>query len=74
MSIRKQVYAEEYLAAHNCELNDHPKYRDDMKFTQVLANGALVMNTRDKVLTIEDAQVFDDVCKTVDQSYKLIIP
>jgi predicted P-loop ATPase/GTPase len=74
MSIRKQVYAEEYLAAHNRELNGHPKYRNDMEYTQVLANGTLVMNTRDKVLTPEDRQVFDEVCKTVDQSYKLIIP
>lgn len=74
MAIRKQVYAEEYLAAHNRELEGHPKYRDDMKFTQVLANGTLVMNTRHKVLTPEDSQVFNEVCDTVDQNYKLIIP
>jgi len=74
MSMRKQVYAEEYVAAHNRELKGHLKYRADMKYTQVLANGALVMNTRDKVLTPEDAQVFDEVCKTVAQSYKLINP
>ncbi|MCX5825287.1 MAG: hypothetical protein NTY86_17780 [Deltaproteobacteria bacterium] len=74
MSIRKQVYAEEYLAVHNRELIGHPKYRNDMKYTRVLANGILSMNTRDKVLTFEDKQVFDEVCKTVNQSYELIIP
>lgn len=74
MSIRKQVYAEEYLATHNRELQRHPKYRADMSYTQVRANGALVMNTRDKVLVPEDAQVFEEVCKTVAQNYKLILP
>ncbi|MFZ3209481.1 MAG: hypothetical protein WA140_11725 [Geobacteraceae bacterium] len=74
MPMRKQVYAEDYLAAHNRELNYHPKYRNDMKYTLVLANGTLVMHTQDKVLTPEDSHVFDEVCKTVDQSYKLIIP
>lgn len=74
MTIRKHVYAEEYLAAHNRELEGHTKYRDDMKFTQVRANGDLVMDTRDKVLAPEDRQVFNEVCKAVDQRYKLIIP
>ena len=74
MPIRKQVYAEEYLAAHNRELKRHPKYRAGMIYTQVLANGALVMNTRNKMLVPEDAQVFGEVCKTVAQSYKLIFP
>lgn len=73
MSTKKQVYAEEYLAAHNRALKGHPKYRNDMKYSQVLATGALVMNTRDKELTPEDAQVFEEVCKTVDKNYKLII-
>lgn len=74
MSIRKKVYAAEYIEAHNHELMRHPKYRADMNYTKVLANGALVMNTRDKVLVPEDAQVFDEGCKTVAQSYKLILP
>jgi hypothetical protein len=74
MSIRKKVYAAECLAAHNRELMRHPNYRADMNYTDVLPNGALVMNTRDKVLVPEDGQVFDEVCKTVAQSYKLILP
>jgi hypothetical protein len=74
VSERKRVYAEEYLAAHNRELERHPKYRADMKFTQVLPNGSLVQMTRDPVIAAEDNQVFDQVCKTVAQSYDLIIP
>jgi len=74
MSMRKQVYAEEYLAAHNKGLNHHPRYRDDMKFTQVFINGDLVMETRDKVISQEDIQVFEDACKTVGGNYELIIP
>lgn len=45
-----------------------------MSYTQVLVNGNLVLNTRDKVLALEDAQVFNEVCETVSKSYKLILP
>lgn len=74
MSEMKHVDAEEFFAVHNKELEAHSSYRADMKYTQVFVRGDLVMSTRDKVLTPEDARVFEEVRKRVAQSYKLIIP
>lgn len=74
MSEVKHVYAEEFLAVHNKELEAHSSYRPDMKYTLMFPRGNLVMDTRDKVLTPEDAQVFEEVGRRVAQRYKLIIP
>lgn len=71
---KKGIYLEEYLEIHNNVLGKHPRYRLDMKFTQVDFRGNIVMDTRDDVLNPEDAQVFEAVVKQVAQTHKLIIP
>jgi len=71
---RKSVYLEEYLAAHNNALEEHPRYRIDMKFTHVDAHGNLAFGTHDKVINPEDLQVLNEVVERVAQTHKLIIP
>jgi hypothetical protein len=71
---RKSVYLEEYFAAHNNALKEHPRYRSDMKFTQADARGNLVFNTHDKVITPEDVKVLEEVANLVTQTHKLIVP
>lgn len=74
MTERKSVYLEEYLAAHNNALEEHPRYRLDMKFTQAYAQGHLVSNTHNKVTSPEDVKVFEEVVNLVAQTHKLIVP
>jgi hypothetical protein len=74
MTERTGLYAEKYLAIHNNVIGKHPRYRPDMKFTQVHALGGLTIHTRDKILTFDDSQVFEEIGRRVAQTYKLIIP
>jgi hypothetical protein len=74
MTERTGLYAEDYLKIHNDTLKKHSLYRPDMEFTQVHALGNLTLNTRDKKITVEDCQVFDEIARNVAQTYKLIIP
>lgn len=74
MTERKSVYLEEYLAAHNNALKEHPRYRPDMEFTQADARGNLVFNSRDKVTNPEDVKVLEEVVNPVVQTHKLIVP
>lgn len=73
MTERKSVYLEEYLAAHNNALEQHPRFRLDMKITLADARGGLVFDTRDNVTNPEDEDVFKDVLNLVAQTHKLII-
>jgi hypothetical protein len=70
----KRVYLEEYVAAHNQELEKHPSYRLDMKFTGADTHGNLSFGTKDNVISSEDLQVLREICKQVEQTHKLIIP
>jgi len=70
----KSVYLEEYLAAHNNALEQHPRYRLDMTLTLVGAHGHLVFDTRDNVTNPEDVEVFKEIMNLVAQTHKLIIP
>lgn len=74
MTERKNVYLEEYVAAHNNELMKHPRYRLDMKFTHTDARGNLCFSTQDKVINPEDLHVMDEIVERVNQTHKLIIP
>lgn len=74
MTERKSVYLEEYLVAHNKALEEHPRYRLDMKFTQGDARGNLVFDTHDKVINPEDVKVPEDVVNLVAQTHKLKVP
>lgn len=74
MTERKSVYLEEYLAALDNALKEHPRYRPDMKFTLANARGDLVFNSHDKVINPEDVKVFEEVVNLVAQSHKLIVP
>lgn len=73
MTERKSVYLEEYLAAHNNALEQHPRYRLDMKITLADARGDLVFDTRDNATNPEDVKVFNDIKNLIAQTHKLII-
>jgi hypothetical protein len=70
---RKSVYLEEYLAAHNNALEQHPRYRLDMNITLGNGRGDLVFATSNNVTNPEDEKVFTDVIHLVAQTHKLII-
>lgn len=74
MAEKKLIYAEEYLAVHNKFLKEHHYYRPDMMFSQVDAQGNLVLKTHDKILSSIDEQIFNEIVENVSQYYKLIIP
>jgi formylglycine-generating enzyme required for sulfatase activity len=71
---KKEVYAKEFLELLNAELKKHPKYREDMKFTQIDARGGLTLDTKDMPISPRDVDVFNEVSARVRQSNKLIIP
>lgn len=71
---RTGLYLQEYLAVHNTAIQNDPCSRPDMTFPQVMANGHLVMSTRDKVQTSADKRVFDRILARVERSYRLIVP
>lgn len=70
MSPKKELYGEDYLAIHNKLLEAHPKYREAMKFTQLLPYGDVVFNTKDKVLSKEDKDVLMEITTSVSEKYK----
>ncbi len=74
MQGRKDVYADEFLAAHNNELEEHKQYQPDMEFTSVDVHGSLIMDTRDRQLKTGEEEVFNEVVEKVRATHKLIIP
>lgn len=74
VSTRREVYAQEWLEAHNDCLKRHPAYRSDMSYTQTTAAGDLVLGTCDKVLSDADRRIFEEVSREVASTHKLIVP
>jgi hypothetical protein len=72
MDSREEVYLEKYIAAHNERLRHHPQYREDMSFHFGSCRGDLVLQTRDRRMSEDDAVVFAEVLRSVAATHKFI--
>jgi len=73
MSDKNKLYLEEYLTILNDEIKKHQKYRVDMKFTDIDPSGNVVFSTKDKVTSIEDRVVIEEVIDSVSNENELVI-